>query len=180
MTRTQSEAKIETKSRWFWRIIPKWTAFQVEKDGRSPRWDWFSTWWWLRIFECGYNIQTIYIYRMHVYAYTIWIHNDSHTVYIYLANVLIAQKVFREVGLKCPLSVSSIYKCWSTAKHPFVLVKGQVFLIIVPGWKQILTHYSQGSNKLLQSSAVQPFNAMTDTSPTHSFSTTRGWNLNRS
>lgn len=56
-------------------------------------------------------IQTIYIYRMHVYAYTIWIHNDSHTVYIYLANVLIAQKVFREVGLKCPLSVSSIYKC---------------------------------------------------------------------
>ena len=57
-------------------------------------------------------IQTIYIYRMHVYAYTIWIHiYNTIFIYIYFANVLIAQKVFREVGLKCPLSVSSIYKC---------------------------------------------------------------------
>lgn len=49
-----------------------------------------------------------------------------------------------------------------------------------PGWKQILTHYCQGSNKLLQPHAVQPFTVATDTSLTHSVSTTRGWNLNRS
>ena len=109
--------------------------------------------------------------------------NNLHTgcVYAYIRYIYIifAQLVFLEAGLKFPLSGS--FRQFNLR----ILIHSEASMCFKwrdksPGWKQILTHYCQGSNKLLQPPAVQPFNAATDTSPTHSVSTTGGWNLNRS
>lgn len=129
----------DTKSRWFWRIIPKWTGISG--------WERWQVTAMRLLFDIvmaqnirifGYksdqnNLHTgcMFMRKSHIDSYTIWY---NVFIYIYIRNMsyvhhicektVFAQKVFLEAGLKFPLSVNSIYEFAPERSIHFVLSEG--------------------------------------------------------